>query len=145
MKTSSNGAQATGGFTLIELLVAVGVVAILAGVAVPIYTSQIQKAHRTDAKNALLDLAAREERYFTTNNSYTNVAANLGYPAFPVALPAGSTPAYSLSIAAATGTTYAAQAARINNQATDACGDYTINNLGTQGNVNGTLASNTCW
>jgi type IV pilus assembly protein PilE len=133
------------GFSLIELLVAVSVMGILASVAIPSYMSQVQKAHRTDAKNALLDLAAREERYFTTNNSYTNVAANLGYPALPVAVPGGSKPAYDISITAATGTTYAAQALRINNQATDDCGDYTINNQGAQGNVNGTLGSNMCW
>jgi len=30
------------------------------------------------------DLAARQERFFTTNNTYTNVAANLGYAALPL-------------------------------------------------------------
>ena len=38
------------GFTLIELMIVVGVVAILASIAVPIYNEQIRKSRRADAK-----------------------------------------------------------------------------------------------
>jgi type IV pilus assembly protein PilE len=71
------------GFTLIELMVVVVIASILLAVAVPSYISQIRQSRRTDARTAVLDLAGREERYFSTNSSsYTNAAANLGYAGF---------------------------------------------------------------
>ena len=134
------------GFTLIEILIAVGIVAILAKVALSSYSFAIIKAHRTDAKTALLDLAAREERYFAANNTYTNVAANLGYAALPAAIPGGTaTTTYTLNITAATATSFNAQATRAVVQGTDSCGDYTVDDRGTQSNVNNTTAPSSCW
>ena len=50
------------GFTLVELAVVMVVAAILVAIAIPGYTSYMRKARRTDAKAALLGLAALEER-----------------------------------------------------------------------------------
>jgi type IV pilus assembly protein PilE len=76
--------RGTDGFTLIELMVVVVIASILMSVAIPSYMSQIRQSRRTEAKTAILDLAGREERYFsTTPTGYTNVAANVGYAAFP--------------------------------------------------------------
>jgi type IV pilus assembly protein PilE len=72
-----------GGFTLVELMIVVLVAAILFSIAVPTYQSQVRKSRRTDAKTAVLDLAAREEKYLSLNNSYTATATNLGYTSFP--------------------------------------------------------------
>ena len=84
MKTRHLAARAHRGFTLIELMVVVAVVAILAAIAYPSYINQVRKSRRADAKSALLDLATRQERFFSTQNTYTNNAANLGYSAaFP--------------------------------------------------------------
>lgn len=68
-----------GGFTLIELMVTLVVAAILISIAVPSYQTQVRKSRRTEARNAVMDLAAREERYYSVNNAYTNVAMQLGY------------------------------------------------------------------
>ena len=68
-----------GGFTLIELMVTLVVAAILFAIAVPAYQTQVRKSRRTEARNALMDLATREERYYSVNNAYTNVAVQLGY------------------------------------------------------------------
>jgi len=79
------------GFTLIELMVVVVIVTILLTIAVPSYMSQVRQSRRTEAKSALLDLAGREESFFSTNGTaYTNVAGNLGYTAFGVGNPIGS-------------------------------------------------------
>jgi len=67
------------GFTLIELMVTVLILSILAAIAIPSYLGSVRQARRTEAKTAILDIAGREERYFNTNNAYTNVQANLGY------------------------------------------------------------------
>src|SRR5579859_5641138 len=87
------------GFTLIELMVTVLVATILLSIAIPAYQTQIRKARRTDARNALLDLAAREERYFSTANTYSQTASDLGYAAFGAATPIGSG-YYYLTVAA---------------------------------------------
>jgi type IV pilus assembly protein PilE len=59
------------GFTLIELFIVLVIVAILASIAVPSYQASVQKSRRADGKSALLDLAARSEKFFAQNNSYT--------------------------------------------------------------------------
>src|ERR1700734_3945695 len=71
--------SAARGFTLIELMITVAIVAILATVATVSYTTQIQKSRRTDARSALLDLAGREEKLFSTSNAYSGTLADLGY------------------------------------------------------------------
>jgi type IV pilus assembly protein PilE len=127
-------------------MIAVAIGGILAGVAISSYINQVAKSRRADAKSALLDLAARQERFFTTNNTYTNVAANLGYAALPASVPGGTaTTTYTLTVTSATATSFTAQAARSGPQGTDACGDYTITDRGVQANVNNTLASAQCW
>jgi type IV pilus assembly protein PilE len=75
---TQTGIRSTG-FTLVELMVVILVAAILLSIAVPTYQSQVRKARRTDAKTVLLDLAAREEKYLSLSNAYTNSPANLGY------------------------------------------------------------------
>ncbi len=58
------------GFTLIEVMIVVVIVAILASIAYPSYQNSIRKTRRADAKEALTSIAALQERYFFTNNSY---------------------------------------------------------------------------
>ncbi|HTT13403.1 MAG TPA: type IV pilin protein [Burkholderiaceae bacterium] len=146
MKHDNHAFRAARGFTLTELIVAMAVVGVLTGIAVASYAYQITKSRRADAKSALLDLAAREERYFAANNTYTNVAANLGYGALPAAIPGGtSTTTYTLNVTAVTATSFSAQASRAQVQANDGCGDYTVDDRGTQSNVNNTLATSSCW
>jgi type IV pilus assembly protein PilE len=70
-----------GGFTLIELMVTIVIASILLAVAVPAYQTQIRKSRRTEAKNAVLDLAAREERYLSIYNLYSQAPGDLGYAA----------------------------------------------------------------
>jgi type IV pilus assembly protein PilE len=66
----------SAGFTLIELMVAVVVLTIIVAIAVPSYSNQVRKSHRTEAKTALLDLASREERFLSTNGAYTSMPAS---------------------------------------------------------------------
>jgi type IV pilus assembly protein PilE len=135
------------GFTLLELLVVAIIAGILASIAIPSYVNSIRQGRRPEAKTALLDLAAREERFYTMNNYYTASAASLGYSTpFPVALGAG--PDYYLSVTSPTGTTqgtaYALEAQANGDQVNDACGNYFLNNLGAQTNSTSTPPS-ACW
>ena len=139
----SRPAGCSAGFTLIELMIVITIATILFSIAIPAYTMQMRKSRRTEARTALLDLAAREERYFSTNSSYTLVPANLGYTGtFPAVV--GSS-YYQVNVTAATQTTFFATAQPINAQAADAqCGTFQIDNTGQQ-TVTGATGAAICW
>lgn len=59
------------GFTLIELMIVIVIVAIVAAVAIPSYNSYVDRGKRAEARTALLDIAARQERYYSNNRQYT--------------------------------------------------------------------------
>jgi len=138
--------RATRGFTLMEVLIAMAVVALLAVVIIPGYTAQVQKSRRADAKTALTDLAAREERYYAITNAYSNNATNLGYSGtFPVAVTSSGVNSYSLNVAL-TATGFVGTATRAAGpQANDACGDYSLDDKGVQSNPNSTQTTPPCW
>lgn len=62
------------GFTLIELMIVVIIIGILAGIAYPSYSQYVQRGYRTEGKSALLDLAAKQERYYMQNYKYADEA-----------------------------------------------------------------------
>jgi type IV pilus assembly protein PilE len=138
----SRHASRSAGFTLIELMVTITIGTILLSIAIPSYTSSVRKSRRTEARTALLDLAAREERFFSTNSAYTTTAANLGYGgAFPA--PVGSS-YYQVNVALTATGGFQASAQPINAQTTDTCGTFQLDNTGLQ-TVTGATAAATCW
>ncbi|ATD68882.1 pilus assembly protein PilE [Luteimonas chenhongjianii] len=69
------------GFTLIELMIVIAIVAILVGIALPMYQDAVRKGHRGQAKADLVELAQRAERYRTINQG--------SYAGFWAQVPAG--------------------------------------------------------
>ena len=127
-------------------MIVVAIIGLLAAIALPSYRNSVLKSNRVDAKTALQDLASREERYFTTNNTYTLVAADLGYAStFPTNVYASGATTYSLTVTAAGTSSFTATATPVNTQLSDACGTYSLDSLGVQGNANNTTASTSCW
>lgn len=72
------------GFTLVELMIVVAIIGIIAAVAYPSYQDQVRKSKRTDGHSKVMDAMARQERYFSENNTYTADMTDLGYTADPV-------------------------------------------------------------
>lgn len=68
------------GITLIELMIVVVVVAILGVLALPSYRKYTMRAHRTEAKSALLRLQTQQERWYLQHNTYTDDPEALGFP-----------------------------------------------------------------
>jgi type IV pilus assembly protein PilE len=135
-----------GGFTLVELMITVAIVAILATIATASYNSQVQRSRRTDARSAILDLAGREEKLFSTTNAYSAAASDLGYAAAGVAWPitVGSN-YYQVSVTAPTATTYVITANPIGSQASDTqCLTLFMNQTGAQSST-GSATPATCW
>lgn len=63
------------GFTLIELMIVVGMIAILATIAVPVYTQHIEEAARSEANTILADIAAKETAFRAAWNQYVPTSA----------------------------------------------------------------------
>jgi type IV pilus assembly protein PilE len=150
------GLHLSRGFTLIELMVAVAVTAILATIAVTSYSSYVLRAHRTEAKAALLDIASLEERFLSTSSTgaYSSNPSDLGYPpGFPIAIGNNyyQIPAFvptPPNLAAQTPASFTITATAIGNQVNDtACASFTVTSAGartavTQGGADNTA---TCW
>ncbi len=60
-----------GGFTLIELMAVVLIIGILSMIAYPAYTRYIMQTRRSDAYNALSQLANNLEKFYSTCSAYT--------------------------------------------------------------------------
>jgi type IV pilus assembly protein PilE len=139
------GAGQSRGMTLIELMIVVGIVALLAAVALPSYNRQVQKARRTDGHNILLRVAAEQERFYTNFNQY---AASLsGAPpaglGFTVATSENGHYIVTLAVGA-NNQTFTLTATPQGSQAEDACKNLTLGNSDAKG-YSGNEDNGVCW
>ena len=154
----------TGGFTLVELSVTMVIAAILAAIAIPAYSNYVRKAHRTEAKSVLLDLASLEERFYTANNNYTETASQLGYTGtgtttaqasfsvgsgyYTVALNKIDATAPTVALPGGTPASYSIVATAVGDQLKDTlCRTLTVTSAGLQSAADSASAvtTNTCW
>ena len=66
------------GFTVVELMIAVAILAILATIALPIYTNYSNRTYRSEAMADLLDCAQALERRASVSFSYEGAAVGGG-------------------------------------------------------------------
>jgi len=135
MKTYAANQSVSKGFSLIELMIVIVIVAFLATMAIPNYTSYIRKANRTSAITQLLKAQSSFEAQYTANN--------------PPTYPTGSTTPAAASImsayndthyiytAVSTSTSYTLTATAQGSQAQDmengiSCTPLTISNTNVQ-------------
>lgn len=127
------------GLTLVELMVVVAVMAIVATIAYPIYTNQVQKSRRADAKTALENIALAQERQYTLNGAYVATLSSLQISAD---LQGGDSDSgyYAITLAGG-GQTFTATATAAGAQSGDtACQTFTVNQLGVK-----TATNANCW
>jgi type IV pilus assembly protein PilE len=130
------------GFSLIELVVTIGILGIIAAIAVPSYTSYILRAHRTDAIRSLTSLRQALERCYSQNFTY------LACPAAPGAATTSANGYYNIAYTQLLATQYTLAAAATGNQTNDTnCATWVITNAGAQTaqNSGGTDTTLTCW
>lgn len=144
LSTSARPTRTLGGFSLIELMIVIAIVGLLASITTPSYVGYLARGKRAEAKQALLENALFLESYYTTRGFYSTAKGNNTAPTLPVTqVPRSGTANYTLS-ASVSNTGYSLTATAVNSMASDACGNFTLNQTGTQG-VSGSLGVAACW
>lgn len=100
VRMKHRGATQPHGFTLVELLVAIAIAAILAAIALPVYTEAIRKSRRAEAIALLTGLQQAQERYRANNPTYATSMSQI------VPAPTTSGEHYQVTITDANATSY---------------------------------------
>lgn len=151
-RTSAPPRRAAG-VTLIELVIVLAILGIVATLSYASYTNYILKANRSVAKNALLDAATRQERFYASNRRYATSMSELGYLTSPTCFGKDGSPLTSCSAA---GNIYSVRtenscdggplpcfkvtATPFDTQASDPCGTFRIFSTNVR-----TPATGGCW
>ena len=130
------------GFTLIELMIVTAVIAIIAAVGYPSYTKYVERSKRSEARAALMDAAARLERFYSDNNAYADTANT--FHADTGVVTTSENNHYQISITTANPfQTFTLTATPQTFNDTE-CGNLTFASNGTKGRT-GTASINDCW
>ena len=129
----------THGFTLIELMIVVAILAIIVVLGYPSYRDQVMKARRADGKAFLLEIADRQERYYSDQSSYTTDITDLGFDDdiapdgyYKAAITDDPTGDLTLS--------YTITVTPLGSQLKDKCASFTVTSQGTR-----TASPADCW
>ncbi|HEX8010172.1 MAG TPA: type IV pilin protein [Casimicrobiaceae bacterium] len=123
------------GFTLLEVMIVVAIVALLAAIALPLYTQQLRRSARAEAQSFLTSAASSQQQFLIDRRSY---AASLA--ALNATPPADLTGKYTFTVAAADGPppTFTLTATATGDQANDACPTLMLDSSGSK-------SPDTCW
>jgi type IV pilus assembly protein PilE len=124
------------GFSLIELLVVIAIIGVLSAIALPSYQNSVMRSGRAEAKAELLQVASEEERFFSSNNTYSADATPLNTADGIVRTTQNAL--FTITVAACGGgiaTCFIATATAQNQQLGDACNTLTITNTGVRGST----------
>lgn len=120
------------GFTLIEILIVVIIIAVLAGLAVPMFQGTVERSRRAEAIQNLSATRASLLRYFAQNNTYVGATfANIDFN--PNVGGGGQTAHFTYAIGGLAAATFTVTATRNAVNGGDGASTVTINQAGVVG------------
>lgn len=139
---AGHGRHTVKGFTLLELMIVVGIVAILAAIAMSSYGFANVKARRGAAKGCLEQSAQYMERYYTTHFTYADVTTPVAAsPDEPKDIcDSKISKYYVLEIVSNTANEFKLSATPTSAQKDSKCGTLTVDQAGTK-----TPTAEGCW
>ena len=152
MKNNVHSRRRLRGFTLIEIMIAVAIIGIIVAIALPSYTSYVQRARRADARTQLLIAAQFMQRFYAANDQYAKTRDGVdALVAMPDALkrsPVDGTQLYGLSfVTPPSASTFKLQMVPVagTSAASDKCGTFFIDQSGVK-DISGDPAYRAeCW
>jgi type IV pilus assembly protein PilE len=136
----------SAGFTLLELMIVVGIVAILAALAISGYGYAMVKSRRAAAEGCLQESAQFMERFYTTNLAYDKTPPPDEEDVPEPKCSQDVTPYYDVRLVPAdlSATEYTLEAVPTGKQNDSRCGTLTINYKGIK-TASGTGGVSACW
>jgi len=138
-----NQKRPSQGFTLIEVMIVVGILGIIAAIAIPAYDAQKRRGYRADAISALTRAAQYQERWYSNNGTYSSTLASIGSPSTT------ENGKYNLSLTfnAATPDEFTVTATATGGQLNDTkCRTFSLDQAGRKTSTDsGGTASTGCW
>ena len=126
IRKSLTSLKSNQGFTLIELLIVIIILAVLAGLAIPMYAAQVERSRASEAIQSLDAWRGSALRYFSQTGAYTGMtAAGMDYN--PNTVVGGQTVIFSYGVTAVAAGTFTLTATRL---PTTIVGTVTINEAG---------------
>jgi type IV pilus assembly protein PilE len=134
--------RAAAGFSLLELVMVMALMGVLAAIAVPMYTQYVQRAARSEARTALLEVAQWAQRYRTDRGSFAGADAAL--PAALREVRDGGATLYTIALASTTDT-FTATATPGGRMANDPCAALSVDHTGARRQTGASASANVCW